>query len=209
VRPGDSALDRLSRAKTLLRLAPKHRESRLALARAYLDAREFEDARRELDDLALERASVRVCHLIAELEAQERGDLGQVRIWLARAAEAPRDPCWMADGMILPEWMPLSPVSGRIGAAEWREPPEPGHRPALLEARLEAALAQGAEADRAATPPALLPKPEPSPEASRLPEKHPETPQPEPPLILQGPLGIIPDDPGPEPREGPQRMGAG
>jgi HemY protein len=45
LRPGDSAVDRLARARNLARLAPNDPESRLTIARAALEAREFAAAR--------------------------------------------------------------------------------------------------------------------------------------------------------------------
>mgnify|MGYP002654820744 FL=1 len=68
VRLGDSALDRLKRAKTLLKLKPGETEARLAVARAALDAREFKTARENLDMIVLEQPTVRACMLMAELE---------------------------------------------------------------------------------------------------------------------------------------------
>lgn len=126
VRLGDSAVDRLARAKMLQKLSNYGRESRFAVARAALDARDFSLARRELDSIVLEKPTTRACLLMAELEEQENDNSGAARAWLARAARAPRDPVWMADGVIAQEWAPLSPVTGRIGAFEWREPPSIG-----------------------------------------------------------------------------------
>src|SRR5262249_8850642 len=64
----------------------------------------------------------RVAMLMAELEETESGDLGRAREWMARAVHARRDPAWTADGLISERWMPVSPVSGRLGAFQWREP---------------------------------------------------------------------------------------
>jgi HemY protein len=136
VRAGDSALDRLKRARVLLALMPHAREGRFAVARAALDAREFMAAREKLESLALEKASVRVCLLMAELEERESGNLGLVRAWLARASVAPRDPAWVAEGVVSEEWLPCAPISGQIGAFEWREPPQATE--ASLRARIEA-----------------------------------------------------------------------
>ena len=41
---------------------------------------------------------------------------------MARAVYAPRDPVWTADGVVLEEWAPISPVSGRLDAVEWKVP---------------------------------------------------------------------------------------
>ncbi len=61
VRQGDSALDRLKRARMLQKLMPQARESRFIVARAALDAREFGAAREALDALVLEKPTVRAC----------------------------------------------------------------------------------------------------------------------------------------------------
>jgi HemY protein len=62
--------------------------------------------------------------MMAELEENESGDVGRVREWLARAVRAPRDAAWTADGLVLDAWQPLSPLSGRLDAVEWRVPAE-------------------------------------------------------------------------------------
>lgn len=136
VRIGDSALDRLRRAKHLTKLAPNARESRFALARAAIDAREFAQAREALETLVLQKPTVRACLLMAELEEIESGNQGLVRAWLSRASRAPRDPAWVADGVVSDSWSPVSPVTGRIGAFEWIEPPQASEQ--TLRARIDA-----------------------------------------------------------------------
>jgi HemY protein len=59
---------------------------------------------------------------MAELEETESGDLGRAREWMSRAVHARRDPAWTADGLISERWMPVSPVSGRLDAFQWRDP---------------------------------------------------------------------------------------
>ena len=49
---------------------------------------------------------------------------GRVREWLARAARAPRDPAWIADGVVSDRWAPVSPVTGRLDAFVWQAPPD-------------------------------------------------------------------------------------
>ena len=124
LRPGDSALDRLHRAETLAKLSSWHRESRLALARAALEAREFGRAREVLRPLLSERPTVRACLLMADIEQAEHGVTGQVREWLARASRSPRDPVWIADGVVSDRWGPVSPVTGRLDAFVWEAPPD-------------------------------------------------------------------------------------
>ena len=59
--------------------------------------------------------------LTAELERAE-GDEGRAREWLGRAVNAAPDPAWTADGYVSDRWLPLSPVTGRLDAFEWRVP---------------------------------------------------------------------------------------
>jgi HemY protein len=124
LRPGDSASDRLRRAETLAKLSMWDPEARLTLARAALEAREFGRAREALRPLLLERPTMRACLLMADLEQAEHGASGRVREWLARAAHAPRDATWVADGLVSERWAPISPVTGRLDAFRWEVPPE-------------------------------------------------------------------------------------
>jgi HemY protein len=126
MRPGDSAADRLARARSLARLAPNDPESRLTIARAALEARDLEGAREAVAPLlasdAAARPSARVCLLMADLEETE-GSPGAVREWLARAARAPRDRAWIAEGFVSDRWAPVSP-SGKLDGFAWRAPEE-------------------------------------------------------------------------------------
>ena len=126
VRPGDAAADRLGRAATLLSLVPNHPESRMAVAQAAIEAREFDRARETLRPLAEAadgaRPSARVCRLMAEIEQAEHGETGALFEWIQRAARAPRDPAWVADGIVSEDWAPVSPVTGRLDAFEWMVP---------------------------------------------------------------------------------------
>ena len=102
------------------RMAPGHAEGALAVARAALDAREFATARDALAPL-LAAPTQRVAMLMAELEELE-GDEGRAREWMARALNAARDPAWTADGFVSDRWLPVSPVTGRLDAFEWKVP---------------------------------------------------------------------------------------
>lgn len=152
VRPGDSATDRLARAKVLARLAPGENESALTLARAALEARDFKLARQTMADAFDNgrRPTARMCLTMADIEETEHGPSGRMREWLARAARAARDPVWIADGIISDEWLPASPVNGALDAFQWETPVERiGHRqdeaaPPIL-SPVELAPAQDAE----------------------------------------------------------------
>ena len=56
--------------------------------------------------------------------AEGEGDKGLAREWLARGMRAPPDPKWTADGMVSDQWQPVSPVTGELGAFQWKVPVE-------------------------------------------------------------------------------------
>jgi len=120
VRPGDSVRDRLKRVRRLADLRANHPEGALAVARAAIDARDWQTARTALGGLTRAEPTERVCLLMAEVEEGEHGDQGRVRAWLRRALGARRDPVWTADGHVFDAWAPVSPISGRVDAFEWR-----------------------------------------------------------------------------------------
>lgn len=206
VRSGDSAQDRLARAETLAKLRPADPEGVLALAGAAIHARDFARARRELKPLLAGGASVRACLLMAELEEAEHGAAGKVREWLARATRAPRDAAWVADGLVSDQWLPVSPISGRLDAFVWTVPPATlsGNGPTieddvladledrsapLLEARAEPAapaepVARQAppvvEAEPVETAPAPQPEPAPAAKVEAKPEPAPAAEKPAP-----------------------------
>ena len=214
LRSGLSARDRLARVQALARKADGEIEGALAIARAAIDAREFPTARAALAPF-IAAPTRRVARLLAELEEEEHGDVGRAREWMSRALNAARDPAWTADGLISDRWMPVSPVTGRLDAFEWRVPlaelaaagsmiedaeeasvlasdvtplaPPPAEPvpPAPEVATAPAATAPTGAAPAAAAPVAKAPAPR-RPPSKRAVE----------PVI---PLVHAPDDPGPEP----------
>ncbi len=126
LRHGDAAGDRLSRAKALGRLAPGDAEGQLIIARSALEARQLDLARRTMADLLDNgrRPTVRMCLMMADIEETEHGPTGRMREWLARAARAPRDPSWLADGVVSDRWLPASPITGQLDAFRWETPVE-------------------------------------------------------------------------------------
>jgi HemY protein len=124
LRSGDSANDRLTRIRDLVKVRAHHPECALAMARAEIDARDFTAARKSLESFVVQTPSKRVCLMMAEIEQSEHGNAGAARAWLARAVSAPRDKAWVADGWVSDHWMPVSPISGKLDAFEWKLPPE-------------------------------------------------------------------------------------
>jgi HemY protein len=201
LRPGDSARERLSRVQSLAQKAPGHVESVLAVARAALDAQEFTVARAALRPL-LREPTQRVAALMAEIEQRESGDEGRAREWMGRALNAPRDPAWTADGIVSDRWMPVSPVSGRLDAFQWKVPLAELGGGAVIEgaeAPIEAAVAHDggteAPAPGADARPAGAKAPEAQPRLAPAGRAAPLA-QPRPEAVI--PLLHVPDDPGPD-----------
>jgi HemY protein len=121
VKLGDSARQRLSRVETLAAKTPDNLEGALAVARAAIDASEFERARKALEPFTA-APTQRVAMLMAEIERTEHGDSGRAREWTLRAVRALHDPVWTADGYVSDHWRPVSPVTGRLDAFQWQMP---------------------------------------------------------------------------------------
>ncbi len=209
LRAGDAARERLSRAETLAALNPRDNESAFAVARAALEARDFEKARFALAPLLAggeARPTRRLCLLMADIEQTEHGaHSGTLREWLARAARAPRDPAWIADGVISDRWEPASPVTGKLDAFRWAAPQD---QLAAPDDWLALTTEPDVQDETILQAPALeaptAPEPEPAPTAVEPPEPAPQpaplaTPRPvviKPPVQALYPMPHAPDDPG-------------
>ena len=119
---GTSAIDRLKRTRELIDTPPPNLPAAIVLARANADAFEWAGARNALANYSSAEPTQAVCLLMAEIEEGQNADQGKAREWLSRAVRAPRDPVWTADGITSDEWEPISPVTGRLDAFEWRVP---------------------------------------------------------------------------------------
>ncbi len=212
LRFGDAARDRLKRIEALVQKVPGHIEGALALARAAIDAQDYAKARAALAP-HLTALTKRVALLMAELERAEHNDEGRAREWIARAVHAAADPAWTADGYVSDRWLPVSPVSGRLDAFEWRTPlagiasaapaaiePEPSaaapvaaaNEPRSDGAQIAHDHGAATTADEKAAPPAAAAEP-----AAAMPWRRGGRPtEPKPEAVI--PLVHAPDDPGPD-----------
>lgn len=227
-RIGDSPRDRLDRVKQLFALNPMSIESSIAVAVAAIEAHDYAEARRILQPFMEQGLTRRVAALLARVEAEESGDKGRAREWLARAVTAPRDAAWIADGVTSDRWAPVSPVTGALDAFEWRVPADDveGGEERILGADLTEFIASGepetvivkAEAvtkqDQAPEPKAaaaapetptepvtIVPEPVTKPAAPPIKRKdeHAERPK-----VFKAPHA--PDDPGPETDDDPDGL---
>lgn len=163
-RPGDSALDRFKRAKRLEQLKPNNIESSMIVAQTALEAGDYSAARKAIAAVLRNEPREGAFMLMADIEDAETGDQGKVREWLARAVRAPRDPAWTADGYVSEHWAPVSPITGRLDAFEWKVPVE--RLGPVLENDLDP-MVPGIPASSAKAPPQAVPArsaPEPEPE---------------------------------------------
>jgi HemY protein len=203
LQPGGSARDRLARVETLAKSSPGNTDGALAVARAALDAQEFAVARRVLTPLAI-APSQRVAMLMAELEEKEHGDEGRAREWMTRAVRAKPDPAWTADGSRSDRWMPVSPVTGRLDAFQWKDPiADLDADEALIEHERELREVNAPPPEAASPSPVsefrpVEPKPvDTTPAASPAARSLARTSSAAAPIV---PLIHVPDDPGPEPQ---------
>ena len=161
----------------------------------------------------------RVAMLMAELEKTEHGDEGRAREWMTRAVHARRDPAWTADGFVSDRWMPVSPVTGRLDAFQWKDPlAELDSGGAVIEGEAKTRAVVDTPVETPAPPPPVAPQviavpapatpqeipteaapdlaPSETPSARR-PRKRPSPSAAPVEKII--PLLHVPDDPGPEP----------
>lgn len=124
VRSGDAVVDRQKRARYLAGKQRNNAEGNFAIAIAAIDAKDWREARSALAGILKDNPSERICLLMADIEQAEHGDHGRVRDWLSRAVRAPRDAVWTADGYVSDKWAPVSPLTGRLDAFEWKVPVE-------------------------------------------------------------------------------------
>ena len=183
--PSESGYDRFKRVQLLVGRNREHKESRVALARAAIGARDWLAARGALEVFvganATTRPTQRICELMAEIEEGEFGNRGSAREWLSRALQAPEDEAWTGDGWRSYTWTPLNPATGEFDALEWRAP---GMRIAA------APMSESDDADD------VTPEPVPQPKAIAVLDD--EADESEVPEIVTDYPAPLPDDPGPE-----------
>lgn len=119
--------DSLKRVRLAERLADKNRahpESRLAIARAALEAQLWGEARDELSVLMKGTPTSEVYRLMADLVESEHLDMTQARAYLYQGAQAPSDPAWVCHscGDARPDWSATCQKCGSFDSKEWSSP---------------------------------------------------------------------------------------
>jgi len=115
-RPGEDAAGLVKAMQRLVKVQPDHPESRLAVAEAAIEARQWQEARTQLRTAAEQEPapSGRLCTLMAKLEEGENGDTGAARDWLLRANEARTFTVWECGqcGAVSESWEALCSSCG-------------------------------------------------------------------------------------------------
>lgn len=119
--------DALKRVRLAERLAAKnreHSESRIAIARAALEAQLWGEARDELNILMDNTPSSRVYRMMADLVENEHHDMTKARAYLYEGANAPNDPAWVCNtcGDASPHWAATCQKCATFDSLRWSSP---------------------------------------------------------------------------------------
>ena len=122
--PGETAVERLTRCARLEKLRPGHLVTQMVMAELAMNARHWDTARQHLTQALNVEPTAGTYRLYAEYERASGGGDAKARDWLAKAADAPADKCWVCDdtGEVLAEWQLFGP-SGRFDSVNWESPP--------------------------------------------------------------------------------------
>ncbi|MEP4887539.1 MAG: heme biosynthesis HemY N-terminal domain-containing protein, partial [Alphaproteobacteria bacterium] len=118
-------LERYKAVEALVRSTAEHPESRLALARAALDASLWGEARRQLDELQAMAPTADVYRLRARLADEDEEDLSTPADWLELAAGADSDHAWVCSdcGTVADDWSAVCGHCGAFATLDWNQPP--------------------------------------------------------------------------------------
>ncbi len=122
--PDETAVERLQRCGRLAKLRAGHLVTEMVMAELAMNARHWDTAKEHLERALKAGPTAGTYRLYAEYERTSGGGETKARDWLAKAADAPPDKCWVCDdtGEILPEWQLFGP-SGRFDSVQWESPP--------------------------------------------------------------------------------------
>ena len=125
----DNPIQRLNRIERLVAKNPSHRESRVALAEAMIEANLWGPARIHLVALLEKGETVNLCRLMAKLEEAENKESGLSSDWLRRIPNAIPDARWCCGECdhVSMDFLPNCPGCRSLGSFEWREGAESSH----------------------------------------------------------------------------------
>jgi len=124
------AADGMGRYRAAVQLAKAntgHIESDICVAAAALQAELWGECRSHLQKYITgdNPPEARICHLMAELEEREHGDMDKARSWLVRASHAPAGAAWVCRncGNTVSDWSVNCGNCHQFDAYEWGPPP--------------------------------------------------------------------------------------
>ena len=125
ISPNETPSERLKRFTTLRKLAPSHRETKLALAELYLASEGYSDARKEIEGMLDDDPDARVLTIMAAVERGQGGSDELVQGWLAKALSTQRGPQWTCENCQTthPEWVPVCKSCEAFDSLTWKAPP--------------------------------------------------------------------------------------
>jgi HemY protein len=122
----NDAKARMMASHKLAALNPKSPVTKLMLVKSALDAGQWDEARKNLEEVGAsgEPVTSNYCQLMAQLEEAEHSDMIAAREWLVRAANADTDPLWLCQdcGNAADAWSALCGACGAFDKLQWRRP---------------------------------------------------------------------------------------
>ncbi|AHA28129.1 heme biosynthesis protein HemY [Candidatus Liberibacter americanus] len=112
--------DKIKRALKLESINKNNVESLIAVAKTLLKEGNINQARKKAMYAAEKYPRKGIFLLLAEIEKSFPENINSVIYWTEKAINAIPDPIWIAeDGSLSEEWIPVSPVSGKICIFSW------------------------------------------------------------------------------------------
>ena len=145
LQPEEAPIARYRRFEKLSALAPRHRESLLALAECAMAAGLWGEARKDLEFVAEAEhghPSQRLARLMVRLAEGDHGDAAAVRRWLTAAAEADPEPGWRCTrcGTLVSAWQANCPHCRGFDTLAWQASPRAAAPSVLVQGPVAAAL---------------------------------------------------------------------
>ena len=91
----------------------------MALCRAYIDAKSYEEARTVLEPYINEESSKRIYQLLAEIEIALSESRTKSAEWMRKAMNSKYDTNWYIDDFTSNVWLPCIPDTGEIKSFIW------------------------------------------------------------------------------------------
>jgi HemY protein len=145
LQPEEAPIARYRRFEKLSALAPRHRESLLALAECAMAAGLWGEARKDLEFVAEAEhghPSQRLARLMVRLAEGEHGDAAAIRRWLTAAAEADPEPGWRCTrcGTLVSAWQANCPHCRAFDTLAWQASPRAAAPSVLVQGPVAGAL---------------------------------------------------------------------